>query len=164
MRPRPTPDAPHSRWLFAVGLVFGWGSFLVAPLPGCESATAQRTRNPGSPPGAPPTQITVVADWNDVYAAAQIAAGKNETAITSHSETPTEQVMELRTVTADSGRLTARRDTPAPAFGAPDPAPIPIHLTCTVGLFGDAQRQGAILEWTRRRLEQLKGVDWAPVR
>lgn len=155
MRPR----TPHSRCLFAIGLASGWA--LLAGLHGCGSVPAPTTR-PRGVVTTGPSESLVTGDWNDVYAAIQTALGQNEGALLSRSESDTEQTFEFSLITDDRGTLTARRDSPAPKFNAPDPAPIPIHLSCSVGLFGNPAKERAILDATKRRIEQLAGVDWAP--
>jgi hypothetical protein len=104
-----------------------------------------------------------VGDWNDVNASAQTAMSKNEAAILTWNQTPTEQVFEFKTIRDERGRLVARRDDPAPELGR-DAGPIPIRLSCTVGLFGNSSVERSILRAAKQRLEQLSGVDWAPIR
>ncbi len=97
--------------------------------------------------------MVVVADWNDVEAAAIAAMGGNETVITGQSATDREQVFELLTIMDARGKLVARRD----GEGAEK---IPIRLTCELGYFGDPAREKAVVEAAGKRLRELEGVEF----
>jgi hypothetical protein len=100
---------------------------------------------------------SVLADWDDLDAAVLAAVGPNETALLAWSKDELEQVFLLRTIRDEEGRLVARREQAAPD-------PVRIDLTCQIGLFGDPPAEQAILEATRRRLAELAGVDYRPIR
>lgn len=85
---------------------------------------------------------------------------RSETVIVSQSATDLEQVFELLGVTDEHGKLIARRD----AADLNATRPIPIRLACNFELGGDPDRSRRILEETRRRLADLAGVDYRPVR
>jgi hypothetical protein len=134
--------------------VFGWViAAVLAALAGCRSDGASSWGSPSA------EQSVVVGDWNDVHAAVMVAVGQNETAIVTWSSSDTEKVFQLRTVRDQDGRLIARRD---PSLGAIDPGPI--HLSCSIGRFGNAPLERSIIRATARRLEDLKGVEFRPLR
>src|SRR5262249_41889303 len=137
------PRAAHYRSLSAVWLALGWvgaGLFLV---PGCESGRVTgASREPGQ---AGPEQM-VVGDWDDVEASVLVGATENEIAVVSSDHTDTELRFRLRTINDDVGLLIARRDHPA---SGSDPAPIPIHLTASIGPFGDPPVERSLLKSTK---------------
>lgn len=101
------------------------------------------------------SELTVIADWNDVEAAAIVAVEPYETVILGSTPGDRVHTFDLLTIMDDTGTLTARRDTDAADL-------IPIHLTCTLGLFGDPDRERAILRDAAARLRALAGVEYRP--
>lgn len=70
---------------------------------------------------------------------------------------PVERLYYLQTLRDEPATLTARFDGSVSGTGR-------ITLTASVGRAGDAAREQALLENVARRLEQLRGVDFAPIR
>jgi hypothetical protein len=97
--------------------------------------------------------VVVIGDWNDVEAAAIAAMDGNETTITGQSATDREQVFELLTIMDGRGKLVARRE-------GEGVEKIPIHLTCSLGLFGEPAREKAVMSAAAKRLRELEGVEW----
>lgn len=107
-----------------------------------------------TPAGESPTRATVRGDWNDAEAAAIVAAGQNELAILMVApQGDAMLVVDMTTVGDDPVRLTARRADPDT-----------IELEARVGRFGDPVRERALLQSVAKRLRDLSGRDWAPVR
>lgn len=126
--------------------------------PKVPAAAASRAR---------PTQV--VADWDDVVAAAWAAAPRVELTIANTERPdPNTQVIELVSARDQVGFLTARRDP------IPDGTPagsdlergegVSIFLEFTLGRFGDPAVEWAFLTDLVDRMEQLKGVNAAPLR
>lgn len=111
----------------------------------------------------------MVADWDDVEAAAWAATMRNEMTI-ANVERPDDvtQVIEIVSARDQVGYLTARRDPP-PA-GTPRGSDlargegVKIRLEFTLGRFGDPAREWTVLTDVVDRLEQLRGVGAAPIR
>ena len=121
-------------------------------LAGCASSGPGRASQAGAP-----GETVVIGDWNDVEAAAVVAADENETAIVTQELGEKEQVFELLTILDEPGKLVAQRE----GEGVDK---VPIRLTCSVGLFGNPQREASILRSAAGRLEDLAGVDFRPRR
>jgi hypothetical protein len=102
----------------------------------------------------------VHGDWNDVRPAVAVSVDKIETAILSSTSADEEYRFKLETIAAEPGWLTARPEGADPASGKP----IPIRLTASIGHFGSPERERQLLEATRKRLEDLAGVDYRPIR
>ncbi len=93
-------------------------------------------------------------DWDDVVPAARVAASRVEMAVVSMAVPADDRIeIELVAVGAEPGSATFIR-TPQGLIGA----------TCRIGRFGDADRESRFLAAFERRLGQLRGVDYAPVR
>ena len=111
----------------------------------------------------------VVADWDDVEAAAW-AAGPRVEMTFMHGEERDRwtRVVQMVSSNDEVGVLTARRD-PVPE-GTPRGSDldrgesVPIRLEFTLGRFGDPEREWAFLTDVVDRMEQLRGVYSAPLR
>jgi hypothetical protein len=101
-----------------------------------------------------------LADWDDVRASVGAALGGSELVLVRlDAPEPDRLVYTLRTSRDEPASLTVQRLDPP---GAPDP--VRLALTCSVGRFGDAAREREFLLLVAERLEQLKGVEVAPIR
>lgn len=116
---------------------------------------------------SPGITLVVRGDWDDVEAAVQVAAGRSEMGIVKvlgtqlnpaeAAKVPTRRcVFELRTSGDEPATLEFR------AASTADPGDI--VATAHVGRYGDRVREEHLLAEVRRRLEDLAGVDWAPIR
>lgn len=90
-----------------------------------------------------------------------VAAPRVEAAILSSTLSAAEQRFELRTIAAEPGWLVATPDGNADTTSK---TPIRIRLTASIGHFGSADREKQLLEATRKRLEDLAGVDYRSLR
>jgi hypothetical protein len=149
---------PHCRSLSVVWLALGWVGTGLLLASGCESS---QVVHGSTDPGPAGPDVVVVGDWNDVEASVLVGASENEIAVVSSEHTNTEQRFHLRTIKDDLGTLIARRDHPA---SGSDSAAIPIHLTASIGPFGNPPLERSLLKSTKRRLESLAGVDFRPLR
>ena len=105
-----------------------------------------------------PQTATVTGDWDDVDAAVETAAGQSEMAeLLVEAVSDRERVYTLRTIRDETAKLVVRRGPGAGVNG------VPIQLEARVGAFGDASQEQRLLRAMTRRLEDLKGVDFAPV-
>lgn len=116
---------------------------------------------------SPGVTAVLWGDWDDVEAAVQVAAGRSEMAIVhvvglrlnpaEAARVPTRRcVFELRTAGDEPVRLEFR------AASTTDPGDIVAEAH--VGRYGDRGREEHVLAEVRRRLADLAGVDWAPIR
>ncbi len=129
---------------------------LAVALAGCGADFVQ-----SRPSRTPPLSARAVADWDDLDAAVEVAAAKAELAVVSRrDERDGSARVELVSATDEPALLVAR-----PAHGySPGPRPILIDLSLGVGRFGDSTRERIFLDAVKSRLEQLAGVDWAPLK
>lgn len=74
-----------------------------------------------------------------------------EVAVLSVQRRDDEKDFELLTIHDEPGRLEARRNNDS------------IDLTCTLGHFGDSQRERKVLDRVTRRLRELAGVGARPL-
>lgn len=124
-------------------------------LAGCSGGDARAIPEPL--PNAAATQTQ--ADWDDVRAAVTAALGKSELVLVRlDTPEPDQLAYTLRTSRDEPASLTVRRLDPADS-----PDPVHLALTCSVGRFGDADREREFLALVAERLEQLKGVEVAPI-
>lgn len=104
----------------------------------------------------------MLADWSDVPAAAIIAAEAIESVIVEPApETGRDDLraeFRLQTLSGARGTLTASRALTGPGEG------VEITLTASIGPFGDPAMESALLGAMSNRLNQLRGVEYAPVR
>lgn len=129
------------------------GLALLVFLGGCWSARA-------IPAGRVSQPLEVVADWNDVEAAVLAATGRVEMAFVSQAEAPGRHVFELRTIRDEPAELVFTCELGA----LPEGERIPIRIWCSVGRFGDSGREAQVLRAVAKRLGDLAGVDFAPIR
>lgn len=155
------PDLPHhDRWSVpaAIGALFLGVAVLFGA--GCGST-------PDTVLLSEPTREVGVGDWDDIPAAVDVAVGKCEMAVVrgpdkSAPDYGAVQQYELRTVTDEPARLIIRRR--AADNGRGETGAVPLEIDAIVGRFGDAARERRLIDAVRRRLSQLVGVDFAPIR
>ncbi len=129
---------------------------LMLPICGCSGGPLK-----SEPSNSPPRQVVLVADWNDLEAAAEVAVPHVEMAVLEIQPSPQRVRFELLTATDEPGELIATRAEPATDY---DPGEqIEITLTARIGRFGDAAHEVLLLDAMRTRLLQLKGVATAPL-
>ncbi len=107
----------------------------------------------------------MVGDWDDVYAAALVGTEQADCAIVRVLES-TEKTWkaEIKSVRDEHGTLTAFR-CHGRCTGTPEQlADANITLVCSLGVFGNAETEQDILVKTTRRLRDLHGVEFAPIR
>jgi hypothetical protein len=124
------------------------------------SCAPARPRPTALNPALGPATLTITAPWRDIVPAVQVAVRQTELTIVSIE--PGDRggvIFELQSIAAEPGRLIA---TPA-ATMPDDRTPIPIRLEARIGLFGNQERQDALLRAVMARLGQLHGREWAPV-
>lgn len=151
-----SPTRPLSlRDLAACAGVCGlWAGLAAAP--GC--------RAPGLPDAARTSPATAhfTADWDDIDAAADLAAQRTELAVL-HITDPTgrgcTKRIELLGVRGEPGVLTISRPEPCEETQSQ-----PLTVEVRIGRFGDPEREASFIKVFRDRLEQLHGRDYAPIR
>lgn len=118
---------------------------------------------------APAERSLATGDWDDVRAAVEAGARAAEMAVVSSNESTDgrTKTYQLVTVTDEPARVVAHVRGGAgmsggKAWGAAGGAG-PIEISASVGRFGDVQRERKLLKAIRQRLEQLSGVDSAPL-
>lgn len=148
-RPPPSRRPDSAIRAARVHMIPGFVAIIVCTLFGC---TGPRSARPAPPAG--PTTIEAVGDWNDIGVAAAFGAGAGEAAIEDAQIDETVAIFSLRAVNGEPGVLDVTRAEEGDRVVA----------SCTIGRFGDAVRQRRILEAFARRLQQLYGVDYAPIR
>jgi hypothetical protein len=107
--------------------------------------------------GGPPIR-EVTADWADADAAVEVAAKKVEMGLERSEDVGPGRRYYLRTEGDEPVELDIH---PAPGS---ESDPRPLRIEARVGRFGNAQREGQLAAAVARRLRQLAGVDYAPVR
>lgn len=108
-----------------------------------------------------PGRATLTADWNDLDAAADVAAGRAQLAILrATSPDPCTRRYELTSVRGEPGALTVTRPHPCDTPGES----IPLTIEATLGRFGDPPRERTLLNAFTSRLADLHGVEFAPIR
>jgi len=100
--------------------------------------------------------VNVAGDWNDVAAALEVAIRDQGFAVLSETRGELAHEFELLTIRDEPGSITARRDTTDSASS--------ITLTCRIGAVGDPRREQPLLAAMTKRLKDLAGVDYRPVR
>jgi hypothetical protein len=87
------------------------------------------------------SRLTVDADWDDVEAAARVAASQAELAILEVEKQDQVITIRLRTIAGEPGEVRAERN----------------------GLFREPASERRLLQAMAKRLRQLAGVDVAPL-
>jgi hypothetical protein len=135
---------PRHRGLVCLG--FGWWVltlFLVAG--GCASGL--------EPVGEPGARV-VVADWDDVDAAVEVAVKRSEVGLAGPARREEGRVVfPIRTISDEAGELVVTR-------GEGDR----VTVEASIGRFGDAAWESRVVGAVARRLRELGGVEWAPVK
>jgi hypothetical protein len=139
------------------GLLACW--ILAAAGLGPASCAPAALRPSSLAPKADWTVLTVTAAWRDVEPALEVAVRRSELTVVDREVGDLEMAFDLQSVAEEPGRLVAIRRSSA------DPrTPEPIRLEARVGLFGNSNREQALLRALAARLEQLRGREWAPAR
>lgn len=103
--------------------------------------------------------LRVEADWDDAEAAVSAALGKSELVkVRLERAGGSRLVYVLRTSRDEPAEFTITRGD---RWGWADP--VPLLLTCSIGRFGDPQREREFLALVAERLGQLRGVEVAPL-
>ena len=109
--------------------------------------------------------LSETGDWDDVEASVIVGAMAIEAAIESRSDDgPMRRVFKLRLIQGRPATLTASRATPPPTDELAGEPPVAITLQAVVGRFGDHERERRLLQAVAARLEDLRGVEFAPIR
>jgi hypothetical protein len=96
---------------------------------------------------------------NDVHASVLIAVKKVEMAVVrQEQEAGGLTIYHLRTVTDEPAMLYVRAANPDYQ------GPQPLHLSAKVGRFGDRREEARLMTAVQQRLEQLAGVEHAPLK
>jgi len=108
-----------------------------------------------------PGRATLTADWNDLDAAADVAAQRTELVVLrTTSPDPCTRRYDLLSVSGEPGTLIVTRPHPCDGPGES----IPLTIEATIGRFGDPRRERILLNAFTARLADLHGVDFAPIR
>lgn len=101
----------------------------------------------------------LVGDWNDAYAAANLAISESEMASLEEQGSDREGrwVFTLTTIEGEDGRLELNRLPKA------EGQPARVGATVIIGQAGDRDREARLLERVRDRLTRLAGKDSAPI-
>jgi len=152
--------APDTKRTNGVGFAW-WGAFFIGisaglvGLSGCVGVSDYRGTQIVPSHG---TSITVSADWDDVDAAVAYAVRQAETAVL-HEEPPEpgRRVYRIKSVGDEEGTLVASLEG---TTAETDHSPTTIGLYAKIGAFGDPELERRLVRAMKRRLEQLKGVEW----
>lgn len=151
-RPSPAPLFCHKRLSFIslciVPALLGNGCAGISP------AVAPRAHAP-----ADASATTVEADWDDADASVKVALGQVGIASVGVDRSPQRLDYRLRTPRDEPGSLTLERVDPTDTVD-----PVEIRVTSSIGRFGDPERERELIERVAARLDQLRGVEVAPVR
>ncbi|GEM_PF-1852555 len=129
---------------------------LIALAPACSAVHSPKSTTPAVITG--PSTLTIIADWNDIDAASRFAVVSIHAVVTSSiDESNLRQRITLRQFDGESGSLLAERTNPGISESTS------IQLTANLGRFGDPPDERKFLIALANRLEQLRGVDFAPL-
>lgn len=129
----------------------------IAVLGGCAGSVPM---GPIARDPAPASRRVLDGDWNDVEAAAVVAAAETETVILGRTAPePGMMVFEIGTIRDEPVEVLARKTGAQAGEGTGQ-----IELTCRYGRFGDSVQQERFLDAMKRRLADLRGVDYRKVR
>lgn len=123
---------------------------ILALLVGCGPGFVEREAGPEEW-----SQVGARGDWDDLDAALEVAAARVGMAVVGSSPGEERRAFELVTAGDEPVSLEISK---APGAGEGD-----LVLRCRVGRFGYDARQAWLLEALGHRLEQLRGVETAPV-
>lgn len=102
---------------------------------------------------------SVRADWDDADAAVYGGLSRLVVAVTRIVPvSPDQRQYQLRCMSGEDGLLVI--DRPA---GAPDD-PLQLRVRCSIGRLGDPELERAVVEGVTRRLHELCGVEYAPLK
>ncbi len=111
--------------------------------------------------------VEVMADWDDLEAAVEVAMGANQLALLHrHDLGPMHREYHMVNVLDAPVVVTARALDAESTEGGGDAVhgqSIVIELTCRYGWSGDPGRESTIIRAVVRRLRQLHGRDYAPL-
>ncbi|MBX3386689.1 MAG: hypothetical protein KF768_08975 [Phycisphaeraceae bacterium] len=135
---------------------------------------AARSGSTGSRTGAlpidhPPTVREVIGDWNDVEAAALAGVDQAEATVRSvdrSRESDGVLIFDLLTVRDRSGELTVERISEGRTVRGVEHESARLRLTGRIGSgpLREPDTERWIIDRVARRLEQLRGVEFAPLR
>lgn len=100
-----------------------------------------------------------MADFNDVDAAVDIAVGRVEAAVLSSNQTPSGWEYSLVLLHGEPGRLSVSKVEPA----GDDATSGLLELRASLGLWGMPSLERKLESDVATRLDQLSGVDFAPL-
>lgn len=125
------------------------------PAPGCSSGQASESASPL----ARAASVDTSADWDDVGAAVAAALSESELVeVRADRSDPARLVDTLRTSRDEPAVLTVER------LDEPDSSgPVRLRVTCSIGRFGDPEREREFIALIVDRLERLRGVEVAPI-
>ncbi len=150
----PTPRPVHAVCLDWIRIILSLGSVFgqLVCLGGCATSTGSDLT---PPPGA--TRTAVSGDWDDIDAAVLAGTNKAEFVVAAWWwADPDTRVYSLRNAHGTSGTLRLHRN--------PDNPGEAISIAAWIGPFGDAAAEREVIAKVRQRLEQLRGVDAAPIK
>lgn len=121
---------------------------------GCASVP----RIPPAPEG--PAERTVLADWDDAEAAARVGLRQVGVAdLRVDRPAPGKLVYHVLTASDQPGTLTLER------LASPEAAdPVEVRIDAAIGRFGEDALEHELVRRVAERLEDLRGVEYAPVR
>jgi hypothetical protein len=101
------------------------------------------------------SELVLQGDWDDVDAAVRTGASHAEMAVVEGVAEPDRREFQLRSISGETGKMIATRLSPG--------EPSRIRLVARLGHFGNPEAERRLLGFVAKRLEQLRGVDWAPL-
>lgn len=135
-------------WVVVTGCALVWG------------CTGGKVAAPGSM-FQPPSVLAAEGDWDDLAASVQVGAEQSEMVVVKQTCAGNDQTparFELRTNLNEPVVVEASRIAGASAASGT------MSLRAGVGRFGDDARERALLAAIARRLHDLRGVEFAPIR
>lgn len=153
---RTRPDKPDRAvvCLVCVSIFAGFALAGCGRTPGPGSLFAAKTAETGRS-----TALVVEGDWDDVDAAILVGLEQAEMAqLRRRSPGPDEVVVELLTLRDQPGTLRLTREPPT------GDGPTRITIEASVGRVREPDLERRLVRAVARRLEDLRGVEFAPVR
>ncbi len=166
-----SPSSPHPgkpRFPKVVCVMIGFLASCSLFLMGCASSISVSDRASQRQASAISTGITtlVSADVDDLDAAARVAASRLNMDVVDIIKDSTTRFYTLRTVRGEPAWL--RIELPAPtqnfAIDSTTPPPLSITISAAVGRFGDADRERSLINNMKKRINQIRGDTYKPVR